>query len=222
MKETCTPSLGWEDSLEKEMATHSSILAWRIPWTEEPCGLQSMGLQESDMIWWLNNLTTIQRKGLQKAGGYLWQPKPHTGTVSHLRSPAFCFYLEVLSSKPIFFFPTVWRSDLNSDSLSWSFLVSNLFSIQLAFWKHIHRIPPPLGPLGGTDHPFPLSISLYNFWLLENTQLSSGLSVSSPVPPCSLCFLQLRFHPFRPYHLGGCRKGRRCFVILSPPPFMPS
>ena len=38
-------SLGWEDPLEKEMATHSCILAWRISWTEEPCGLQSMGLQ---------------------------------------------------------------------------------------------------------------------------------------------------------------------------------
>ena len=37
--------LGWEDLLEKEMATHSSILAWRIPWTEEPGGLQSTGLQ---------------------------------------------------------------------------------------------------------------------------------------------------------------------------------
>ena len=42
-------SPGWEDPLEKEMATQSSILAWRIPWTEEPGGLQSMGLQESDM-----------------------------------------------------------------------------------------------------------------------------------------------------------------------------
>ena len=38
-------SLGQEDPLEKEMATHSSIFAWRIPWTEEPGGLQSMGLQ---------------------------------------------------------------------------------------------------------------------------------------------------------------------------------
>ena len=37
--------LGWEDPLEKEMATHSSILAWEIPWMEEPGGLQSMGLQ---------------------------------------------------------------------------------------------------------------------------------------------------------------------------------
>ena len=39
------PSLGWEDPLEKEMATDSSILAWEVPWTEEPGGLQSMGLQ---------------------------------------------------------------------------------------------------------------------------------------------------------------------------------
>ena len=43
--ETWVQSLGWEDPLEKEMATHSSILAWRIPWTEEPGGLQSTGLQ---------------------------------------------------------------------------------------------------------------------------------------------------------------------------------
>ena len=41
-------SVGWEDPLEKEMATHSSILAWRNPWTEEPGGLQSMGHKELD------------------------------------------------------------------------------------------------------------------------------------------------------------------------------
>ena len=45
MRETWVRSLGWEDLLEKEMATHSSTLAWRIPWTEEPSGLQSMGSQ---------------------------------------------------------------------------------------------------------------------------------------------------------------------------------
>ena len=41
-------TLGWEDPLEKEMATHSSILAWRIPWAEEPGRLQSLGRKESD------------------------------------------------------------------------------------------------------------------------------------------------------------------------------
>ena len=47
MQETQIQSLGWEDPLEKGMATHSSILAWRIPWAEEPGRLQSMGSQKS-------------------------------------------------------------------------------------------------------------------------------------------------------------------------------
>ena len=42
-------SLDWEDPLEKDMVTHSSILAWRIPWSEEPGGLQSMGRKQSEM-----------------------------------------------------------------------------------------------------------------------------------------------------------------------------
>ena len=50
MLETQVRFLGWEDPLEKEMATHCSILAWRIPWTEEPGGLQSTGSQDSDTI----------------------------------------------------------------------------------------------------------------------------------------------------------------------------
>ena len=43
IQESWVQSLGWEELLEKEMATYSSVLAWRIPWTEEPGGLQSMG-----------------------------------------------------------------------------------------------------------------------------------------------------------------------------------
>ena len=53
--ETWVQSLAWDDSLEKEMATHHSILAWEIPWTEEPGGPQSMGLQS-----W-TQLSTCQR-----------------------------------------------------------------------------------------------------------------------------------------------------------------
>ena len=50
MQEMQVQSMGWEDPLEEEMATHSSILAWKIPWTEEPGGPQSMGLKkELDM-----------------------------------------------------------------------------------------------------------------------------------------------------------------------------
>ena len=48
MQETPVRSLGWEDPLEEEMATYSSILAWKIPWTEEPRGLQSWGYKEPD------------------------------------------------------------------------------------------------------------------------------------------------------------------------------
>ena len=51
MRETRVQSLGGEDLLEKEMATHSSILAWKIPWTEKPGGLQSMGSQRVGHDW---------------------------------------------------------------------------------------------------------------------------------------------------------------------------
>ena len=51
MPETWVWSLGWEDPLEKEMATHSTTLAWKIPWTEKPCRLQSMGSQSVGHDW---------------------------------------------------------------------------------------------------------------------------------------------------------------------------
>ena len=54
MQETQLPSLGQEDPLHKEMATHSSILSWETPWTEEPGGLQSMALEKSQTL--KNNL----------------------------------------------------------------------------------------------------------------------------------------------------------------------
>ena len=51
MQETRVRSLGWEDPLKKEMAIHSSTIAWKIPWTEEPGRLQSMGLQRVGHDW---------------------------------------------------------------------------------------------------------------------------------------------------------------------------
>ena len=54
MQEMQVPSLGQEDALEKEMSTHSSILAWEIPWTEEPGGLQSVGSQRVRYDKWLS------------------------------------------------------------------------------------------------------------------------------------------------------------------------
>ena len=65
MQETQVQFLGPEDPLEKEVATRSSILAWKIPWTEEPGGLQSMGSQESDTTSQLNQQTTTKRTLLQ-------------------------------------------------------------------------------------------------------------------------------------------------------------
>ena len=60
MWETWVQSLGWEDPLEKEIATHSSTLAWKMPWTEEPGRLQSMGSQSwtrlSDFTYLLSSL----------------------------------------------------------------------------------------------------------------------------------------------------------------------
>ena len=50
IQETWVRSLGWEDALEKGIAIHSSTLAWRIPWTEEPGGLQSMGSQSQTRL----------------------------------------------------------------------------------------------------------------------------------------------------------------------------
>ena len=55
MQEMKIQSLGLEDPLEKGMTTHSGILAWEIPWTEEPGGLQSLGSQKSDITEQLNN-----------------------------------------------------------------------------------------------------------------------------------------------------------------------
>ena len=63
MQETQAWSLGWDDPLEKGMVTHSSILSWRISWTEEPSGLQSMGLQRVGHDW-ATNIFTLEKQRL--------------------------------------------------------------------------------------------------------------------------------------------------------------
>ena len=65
MQEMRVQSLGWEDPLEEEMATHSSILAWRIPWTEGPDRLQSMGCEELD----------APEHNIQHCWDYSWPPR---------------------------------------------------------------------------------------------------------------------------------------------------
>ena len=63
MQETWIQPLGWEDHLEEGMATHCRILAWRIPWTEEPGGLQSMGLERTEHNWASKRSTTQHNLG---------------------------------------------------------------------------------------------------------------------------------------------------------------
>ena len=70
MWETWVQSLGQEDTLEKEMATHSSSLAWKIPWTEEPGGLQSMGSQSQ------TRLSDFTKLGGDNEDNYLLQKIP--------------------------------------------------------------------------------------------------------------------------------------------------
>ena len=73
IQETQVQFLGQEDPLQKEMATHSGILAWEIPWTEEPGGIQSMGSQESDTTYLVTTpppppphfLTNLQARSLK-------------------------------------------------------------------------------------------------------------------------------------------------------------
>ena len=66
MQKTLVRSLGWADPLENGMATHSSILAWRIPGTEDPVGLQSMGSQESDTTERLPHFMELQESDLHE------------------------------------------------------------------------------------------------------------------------------------------------------------
>ena len=85
MCETRIPTLGQEDPLEKGMATHSSILAWRIPWTEEPGGLQSMGLPRVRHDW-----ATSPHEQPRSLGQTLLQSKVCITTLIGPPDPWFC------------------------------------------------------------------------------------------------------------------------------------
>ena len=78
MQETRVQSLGWEDLLEKEMATHSSILAWKIPWTEEPDRLRSTGLQSQTQ---LSDLAAVPHTHLPWSMGISFLATTHKKTV---------------------------------------------------------------------------------------------------------------------------------------------
>ena len=86
MQETWVLSLGQEDPLEEEMVTHFNILAWRIPWTEQPGRLQSVESQESDMTWRLNHYqlpsrstSVTEQRHLHPAGSHSLPWRPDVG-----------------------------------------------------------------------------------------------------------------------------------------------
>ena len=79
VQETWVQFLGWEDLLEKGMATHSSIFAWRIPWTEEPGRLQSMGLQRVRHDWETNTFTFSSRRSSNLFTWHIWHMTSQSG-----------------------------------------------------------------------------------------------------------------------------------------------
>ena len=125
MRETWVRSLGREDPLEKEMATHSSILAWRIPWTEEPGRLQSTGSQRVGHI------------DMNPPQVYTCSPSllpPHTIPLGHLSAPA----------------PSIQYHALNLD---WQFVSHMiLYRFQCHSPKSCHPLPLPQSPKDCSIH----------------------------------------------------------------------
>ena len=124
MQETLVRSLGWEDPLEKGMATHCSILAWRIPWTEEPGGPQAMGLQRTTE-WRIGQGPPIY----SVAGDSHSNPMLiHSGVCQHLQfetaSHLICLQWNSCSPRPVA--STVFCISVNDNSRLPITLVKNL------------------------------------------------------------------------------------------------
>ena len=92
MQQTWVPSLDWDDPLEKAMATHFSILAWRIPWTEYPGGLQSMGLQRVRYSWVTNTDTYTYTHTHTHTHDWVMSIDTHTHTHSLLTTGEPCSF----------------------------------------------------------------------------------------------------------------------------------
>ena len=120
MQETQVQSLSWEDPLEKEMATHSSIFAWRIPWTEKPGGLQSMGSQRVRHDWETNTFTFLSSilPGIKRILGGTYAKRMKEGILFTSHSG-----ITVLARVPY-----LWNPE---DSKSTSILSSKLWLLQI-------------------------------------------------------------------------------------------
>ena len=113
-QETCVWSLGQKDPLEKEMATHSSILAWEIPGTEEPGGLRSMGSQKSRtrLSDWTTTIT--QKKGFRQGRRYRGRRQPFTSQGVRPQMKQRCWHLLAPRNEgnKCLLPPSVWYFDM--------------------------------------------------------------------------------------------------------------
>ena len=135
MRETQVWSLGWEDPLEKEMATHSSTLAWKIPWTEEPGRLQPKGLQRVRHNWATSLYTSLILYTIVFASYFSSPLLPLSRSVSPVVTTSFFLYLWAC------FFLFFFRFHLSDYHISFVlfcltyFTKQNIFQIHSCYWK---------------------------------------------------------------------------------------
>ena len=143
MLETRVQPLGLEDPLEKETATNSSILAWKIPWTEEPCRLQSMGSQRVGHNW----ATSLHFTSSHSSGCGYWEA---TQTGKHLKSRgAISSWEDILlppRHNPTQGCWTLWKS-LGGLSQDWPWVEPRILKIHLERCCKPDPMPSDLRPL---------------------------------------------------------------------------
>ena len=130
MQGTWVQSLGWEDPLEEEMATHSSILARRIPWTEAPGGLQSIGLQRVRRDWRTNTFTIC--------GEILYDAWHGQNTHTHTHTHTHVYSLIVLEARCLKSVPLGQHQDGGSPTCTPEALEESSFLVSSSFCGRQH------------------------------------------------------------------------------------
>ena len=148
MRETWVRSLGWEDPLEKGMATHSSVLAWRIPWTEEPGWLQSVGSQRVECHW-TTKYSTAQFQEISKEIQLYTHTHTHTYICIHFRFFSLIVYYRILCMGPclysgsLLFIYLTYRSVymlIPAPNLSLSLFPFGNHKFVFCLWAYFHFI----------------------------------------------------------------------------------
>ena len=174
MRETWVWSLGRKNPLEKEMATHSSILAWRIPWTEEPGGLQSTGLQRVEHNWATSLSLSFSKRYEDRL--LIHHQREYMFLLNGLDLVFWTTFTSVLKKVLKFGFCFCWKWEETCHSPVWC---PGLRGKKKSLWSPNPKLPcPSRYPPGGPSHlislpevtwflfaaspfPFPLSSVLY-------------------------------------------------------------